>query len=76
MYKYYDSFYLILKDKIELLEKNLGIEKNLITIWLVIEYVDKCDFKFNHPYLLNFGSLGLQFSISCYKSDLTFSVFS
>jgi len=32
VYKYYDSFYLILKDKIELLEKNLGIEKNLITI--------------------------------------------
>lgn len=47
--------------------KDLGIESNDITIWLIYGYNNQCNLEFNPRTLEKMGSNGITLCISCYE---------
>lgn len=59
--------YEILKDKFEVLEKELGIEKGQITIWQIIQYRGECNFEMSPEDAKLISEMGVTFCLSCYE---------
>ncbi len=73
---FYDVFYNILKDKIQILDEELKINKDQINIWLVLEYEGQCNFEINPNDLAKLSSLEVTLCVSCYQGNLSKKVFS
>ena len=47
--------------------KEIGVNREDITIWKLYEYVDQCNMEFSPEQLSTIGSLGITFCISCWQ---------
>lgn len=57
----------MLNNKYEKL-KNIGIETDDISIWMIYEYDEQCNMEFNPKDLKRLGENGITLCVSCYES--------
>jgi hypothetical protein len=63
-----DAFLDILEGKYDKL-KEIGIDKEDISIWMIYEYINQCNMEFSPSDMKKLGDSGITFCISCYEGN-------